>query len=134
MNNTIYKKSVARGDIYFADLPKTKGSSQWGERPVVILQNNTGNMHAPTVIVASMTTANKSKYLPTHVCINREDVIFESLHASKIFRASIIMFEQVHTLDKSLLKEKIGRLSHIGRFGNKFDMALMTSLGIRQRA
>ena len=75
------KTELKRGDIYFTNIPKTTGSSQWGTRPVVILQNNKGNLYSPTVIVAVITCVNKKPHLPTHVYIKREDVRFTDIHS-----------------------------------------------------
>lgn len=97
--NRIYQ----RGDIYYADLGKGIGSEQEGYRPVIIIQNNTGNKFSPTVIVASMTsrTATKAK-LPTHVYID------ETL---ELGQPSIVLLEQVRTIDKRRLKCYVGKLA-----------------------
>ena len=97
--NRIYQ----RGDIYYADLGKGIGSEQAGYRPVVIIQNNTGNRFSPTVIVASITsrTATKAK-LPTHVYIDE---------TSGLGRPSIVLLEQLRTIDKRRLERHAGKLA-----------------------
>ena len=114
--NRIYQ----RGDIYYADLGKGIGSEQAGYRPVVIIQNNTGNRFSPTVIVASITsrTATKAK-LPTHVFIDK---------TSGLEQPSIVLLEQLRTIDKRRLETYIGHLEeqHIRRL----NRALAVSVGL----
>ena len=92
--------TVKRGDIYYADLSPVVGSEQGGMRPVVIVQNDLGNKHSPTVIAAAITSKTTKNKLPTHI-----EVV-----ASKngLSRDSVILLEQVRTIDKKRLKEKIG--------------------------
>lgn len=93
---------IKRGDIYYADLRPVIGSEQGGVRPVLVIQNDTGNKHSPTVICAAITSRmNKSK-LPTHV----------ELSAGKydLIKDSVILLEQVRTIDKKRLKEKVCHL------------------------
>lgn len=91
---------VFRGEIYYAELSPAEGSEQGGIRPVVILQNNVGNKHAPTTIVAPLTTRLGKHKLPTHVVLNDE--------RSGLSQESIILLEQVRTISKTRLREKIG--------------------------
>lgn len=107
---------MKKGDIYFANLDGTIGSEQGGGRPVVIIQNNKGNDHAPTVIVAAMTSKNKPS-LPTHV------VVKESVKVT-----SLVLCEQIRTIDKSRLERKLGSVSE--ETLKKIDRAMMISLGI----
>ncbi|MCL2619389.1 MAG: type II toxin-antitoxin system PemK/MazF family toxin [Defluviitaleaceae bacterium] len=122
----IYK----RGDIYFADIPKTIGSSQCGVRPVLVLQNNIGNHYAPTVIVAIITSTDKKPHMPTHAYINQRDIKFENMRSFDRFETSVVQFEQVHTLDKSVFRHKVGYIRSLNKAGNKFNRALMASLGL----
>lgn len=89
----MYERKVQRGDIYFAKLGKTKGSVQGKSRPVVVLQNNIGNKHSPTLIVATITSKRKKRYLPTHV----------QFHVDKLPLRSVVQLEQITTIDKKQL-------------------------------
>src|SRR5699024_9284834 len=90
---------MKRGEVYLADLSPVQGSEQGGKRPVVIIQNNVGNRHSPTVIVAAITgKINKAK-IPTHVEISKE--------AYKLDMDSVILLEQIRTVDKNRLNEKL---------------------------
>lgn len=111
---------IKKGDLYYADLNPCKGSEQGGVRPVVVIQNNKGNKYAPTVIVASLTSGRHHKnYLPTHF----------TLYERKGLRSnSIVLLEQIRTIDKTRLKEKIGSLTK--REIILIDSRLMISLGI----
>ena len=91
---------IQRGDIYYADLSPVTGSEQGGVRPVLILQNNVGNQHNPTVIAAAITGYAKGKRQPTHVRLRGA--------ACGLFRDSTVLLEQVRTLDKSRLGEYMG--------------------------
>jgi len=93
---------IKRGDIFYADLEQGTGSEQNGRRPVVILQNNKGNRHSTTTIAAMITSARK-KSLPTHVWVRKED--------SGLREDSIVLLEQIQTLDKKRLVNWVGRLS-----------------------
>ncbi|KAI23892.1 type II toxin-antitoxin system PemK/MazF family toxin [Staphylococcus aureus] len=94
---------IRRGDVYLADLSPVQGSEQGGVRPVVIIQNDTGNKYSPTVIVAAITgRINKAK-IPTHVEIEKKKY--------KLDKDSVILLEQIRTLDKKRLKEKLTYLS-----------------------
>lgn len=112
---------IKRGDIYYADLGATVGSEQGGERPVLIIQNNVGNRHSPTVIAASITSRQNKAPLPTHV--------FLHAGAGNLPCDSVILMEQVRTIDKRRLKGRVGRL-------NKEEMAaaeraMLISLGVQ---
>ena len=109
---------IRRGDIYYADLRPVVGSEQGGVRPVLIIQNDVGNRHSPTVICAAITSKMNKAKLPTHV----------ELDARKcdIVRDSVILLEQLRTIDKQRLREKI---CHIDEdLQKKVDYALMVSL------
>jgi len=93
---------VKRGDIYYADLNPVSGSEQGGIRPVLIIQNDIGNRYSPTVIAAAITSQINKAKLPTHIEIRAEKFGLD--------RDSVILLEQIRTIDKSRLKEKIGRL------------------------
>ena len=109
-----------RGDVYFADLSPVIGSEQGGTRPVVIIQNDLGNHFSPTVIVAAITAKMAKAKLPTHVEIKAAD--------TGISKDSIILLEQVRTIDKSRLKEKVCHLSP--DIMRKIDDAILVSFGI----
>ncbi|HCV0769409.1 TPA: type II toxin-antitoxin system PemK/MazF family toxin [Staphylococcus aureus] len=111
---------IRRGDVYLADLSPVQGSEQGGVRPVVIIQNDTGNEYSPTVIVAAITgRINKAK-IPTHVEIEKKKY--------KLDKDSVILLEQIRTLDKKRLKEKLTYLSDDKM--KEVDNALMISLGL----
>lgn len=94
---------VQRGDIYYADLDSAHGSEQGGIRPVLIIQNNIGNQYSPTTIVTMITSKNKKK-LPTHVKVHKDQ-------KNGLKCDSTIILEQIRTIDKNRLLEKIGELS-----------------------
>ena len=94
--------SVKRGDIYYADLSPVVGSEQGGLRPVLIVQNDIGNRYSPTVIAAAITSKMSKAKLPTHIDIYAEEVGLQ--------KDSVILLEQIRTLDKRRLKEKMGHL------------------------
>lgn len=114
--------SIKRGDIYYADLSPVIGSEQDGIRPVLIVQNDLGNKFSPTVIAVAITTQSKTK-LPTHIPINKE--------VSNLPKNSIILVEQIRTLDKSRLKNKIGSLDEKTML--KVKEALKVSFNIRAK-
>lgn len=96
-------RTYLRGDIYFADLDRGVGSEQEGCRPVVIIQNNVGNRHSPTVIIAAITSRKETKEkLPTHYYVGLEN---------GLDRPSVIMLEQIRTIDKQRLERYVGRLN-----------------------
>ncbi len=94
--------SIRRGDIYYADLSPVVGSEQGGLRPVLIVQNDIGNKYSPTVIAAAITSKMSKAKLPTHIDIYAGDVGLQ--------KNSVILLEQIRTLDKRRLKEKMGHL------------------------
>ena len=94
--------TVKRGDIFYADLSPVVGSEQGGTRPVLIVQNDTGNRHSPTVIAAAITSQTGKARLPTHINIAGGSV--------GLSKDSVILLEQVRTIDKHRLKEKMGKL------------------------
>ncbi|MBM6725384.1 type II toxin-antitoxin system PemK/MazF family toxin [Pseudoflavonifractor phocaeensis] len=112
-------KTYHRGDIYYADLRPVVGSEQGGIRPVVILQNNVGNQYSPTVIAAPITTKNKPR-IPTHVCLERQ--------VGKLRCGSVILVEQIRTIDKSRLTNRIGALNDLEL--QKVNQALEISVGL----
>ncbi|SFG05882.1 mRNA interferase MazF [Halobacillus alkaliphilus] len=111
---------VKRGDVYFADLSPVVGSEQGGVRPVLILQNDIGNRFSPTVIVAAITAQIQKAKLPTHVEINAEKYGFE--------RNSVILLEQIRTIDKQRLTDKITQLDDAMML--EVNKALQISLGL----
>lgn len=96
------ERTIHRGEIYYADLNPVVGSEQGGIRPVLILQNEVGNWFSPTVIVAAMTAKGSKVHLPTHVPVGTD---------SGLRRPSLVLAEQVRTIDKSRLLERVGSLS-----------------------
>ena len=94
--------NIRRGDIYYADLSPVIGSEQGGLRPVLIVQNDVGNKHSPTVIAAAITSKMSKAKLPTHIDIPSVE--------GGLVKDSVILLEQVRTLDKRRLKEKMGHL------------------------
>ena len=93
---------VKRGEIYYADLSPVVGSEQGGMRPVLIVQNDTGNRHSPTVIAAAITSQTGKARLPTHIELNGS--------SCGLTRNSVILLEQIRTIDKSRLRERMGKL------------------------
>ena len=110
---------MKRGEIYRADLDPVVGSEQGGIRPVVIIQNDTGNLHSPTVIVAAITTRRQKPGLPVHVPISAEE--------SGLRQDSVVLTEQVRTLEKSRLSRRLGTLTPEAM--KRLDHALGLSLG-----
>lgn len=111
---------VKRGDIYYADLSPVVGSEQGGVRPVLIVQNDTGNRHSPTVIAAAITSQTGKARLPTHISV--------APLSCGLPKESVILLEQVRTLDKRRLREKMGRLDD--GVMRKVDTAIAVSLGL----
>ena len=111
---------VKRGDIYYADLSPVVGSEQGGMRPVLIVQNDTGNRHSPTVLAAAITSQTGKAKLPTHIEL--------SGHSVGLNRDSVILLEQIRTLDKSRLRERLGRLDESTMYA--VDNALAVSFGL----
>lgn len=112
--------NVRRGDIYYADLSPVVGSEQGGMRPVLIIQNDVGNRYSPTVIAAAITSRMGKTKLPTHIDIYAE--------RAGLSRDSIVLLEQVRTLDKRRLKEKMGHLDE--PLMHEIDTAIAVSLGL----
>lgn len=112
--------TIHRGDIYLADLAPVVGSEQGGIRPVLIIQNDIGNQHSPTVIAAVITGQIKHRHLPTHVLLNAP--------GCGLLKKSIVMLEQLRTLDKGRLRFQVG---HIGTMKmDEVDTALRISVGL----
>ena len=111
---------VKKGDIFFADLSPVIGSEQGGVRPVVVIQNDVGNKYSPTVIVAALTSQINKAKLPTHVEIRAGE------HG--LNKDSVVLLEQLRTVDKRRLKERIGRMDADAM--EKVNEALVISLGI----
>ena len=112
--------TVKRGDIFFAELSPVVGSEQGGVRPVLIVQNDIGNQYSPTTIVAAITSQISKAKLPTHVELPRDDYGLE--------KDSVLLLEQLRTIDKRRLKEKITFLDQ--EIMAKVDEALKISLGL----
>lgn len=116
------EKTIKRGDIYYAELNPVIGSEQGGTRPVLIISNDIGNRHSPTVIVAAITSRVHTKAkLPTHTAIRD----FEGLN-----KDSIILLEQIRTIDKKRLQEYIGMLSESEMARVDKALAISVSLNI----
>ncbi|CAB1129291.1 endoribonuclease toxin [Candidatus Hydrogenisulfobacillus filiaventi] len=113
---------VRRGDIFFADLSPVRGSEQGGIRPVLILQNDIGNRYSPTTIVCPITSRTMKTRLPIHVELRAED--------SALARDSVILLEQVRTIDKQRLREWVAHLDPA--IMARVDAALEISLGLRE--
>lgn len=113
-------QTVRRGDIYYADLSPVVGSEQGGIRPVLIVQNDVGNRFSPTVIAAAITSQKDKARLPTHIRVNSSD--------SGLSRDSVVLLEQIRTIDKRRLKEHMGRLDEFSM--NRIDQALQISFGL----
>ena len=111
---------IRRGDIYYANLSPVVGSEQGGHRPVLVVQNDVGNRYSPTVVVAAITSQIAKAKLPTHVELPAE--------GNKIGKDSVILLEQVRTIDKRRLKEKVATLDK--GMMEKVDTALRISLGL----
>lgn len=111
---------VKRGDIYYADLSPVIGSEQGGVRPVLIIQNDIGNKYSPTVIITAITSQINKAKLPTHVEISSEEY--------GLNKDSVILLEQIRTIDKRRLKDRIGHIND--ELMVQVDQALMISLGM----
>ncbi len=112
--------NIKRGDIYYADLSPVIGSEQGGIRPVLIIQNDVGNRYSPTVIAAAITSQRDKTKLPTHISVEASDC--------GLAKDSIVLLEQVRTIDKQRLKERMGSLD-ITSMG-MVDKALSVSFGL----
>ncbi len=111
---------VRRGYIFYADLSPVVGSEQGGVRPVLIIQNNVGNKYSPTVVVAAITSQIDKAKLPTHVEVNAQDYGLD--------KNSVILLEQIRTIDKQRLQEKMTELDD--KMMKRVDEALKISLGL----
>lgn len=111
---------LKRGDVYYADLNPVVGSEQGGVRPVLIIQNDIGNKYSPTIIVAAITSKINKAQLPTHVEISEGE--------SSLERDSVILLEQIRTIDKKRLKSEVANLSD--EILDRVDTALGISLGL----
>lgn len=110
---------VKRGDIFYADLSPVVGSEQGGVRPVLVVQNDIGNKYSPTVIIAAITSQMNKVKLPTHVEVSVEFGLPKN---------SVVLLEQIRTIDKKRLREKVGFTD--GFFMKKVDEALLKSVGV----
>ncbi len=115
--------SVHRGEIYYADLSPVVGSEQGGVRPVLIVQNDIGNRYSPTVIAAAITSQCDKAKLPTHIAVQAKNCGLQ--------KDSIVLLEQIRTIDKRRLKECMGRLDESAM--NRIDNALSVSFGLSVR-
>ncbi len=113
--------TIKRGDMYYADLSPVIGSEQGGIRPVLIVQNDTGNKYSPTVIAAAITSQTGKNKLPTHIQIGTNSGGLKS--------DSIVLAEQIRTIDKSRLKEKIGHIDD-NSIMNQVNNAIGISFGL----
>jgi len=111
---------VKRGDIFYADLSPVIGSEQGGIRPVLVVQNDVGNKYSPTIIVAAITSQINKAKLPTHVEISALEY--------GLTKDSVVLLEQIRTIDKRRLREKIGHFDE--EMMNKVNDALMISFGL----
>ncbi len=112
--------SIHRGEIYYADLSPVVGSEQGGIRPVLIVQNDVGNRHSPTVIAAAITSQRDKSRLPTHIEVNSGSCGLQ--------KDSVVLLEQIRTIDKRRLKERMGALDSASM--TKIDNALEISFGL----
>ena len=112
--------NIKRGDIYYADLSPVVGSEQGGVRPVLIVQNNVGNRFSPTVIAAAITSKHDKAKLPTHIEIGGK--------GGGLSRDSVVLLEQIRTLDKRRLRERMGKLDSNSM--NQINSALTISFGL----
>ena len=111
---------VKRGDIYYADLSPVVGSEQGGMRPVLIIQNDTGNKHSPTVIAAAITSQINKARLPTHIELEAQTY--------GLTKDSVVLLEQIRTIDKRRLKERMGKLDD--SLMDQVDNAIAVSFGL----
>ena len=112
--------NVKRGDIFYADLSPVVGSEQGGTRPVLIVQNDVGNKHSPTVIAAAITSQTGKARLPTHINIRAAD--------TGLAKDSVVLLEQIRTIDKRRLREKMGTLDADSM--SQVNKALSISFGL----
>lgn len=112
--------NIRRGDIFYADLSPVKGSEQGGTRPVLIIQNNIGNKFSPTVIAAAITSKTSKNNVPTHIKVKANE--------NGLLKNSVVLLEQIRTIDKRRLKEKMGSLDSL--IMQKVNKALSISFGL----
>ena len=112
--------TVKRGDIFYADLSPVVGSEQGGVRPVLIVQNDVGNKYSPTVIVSAITSRQNKTGLPTHIRIDANE--------NGLTKDSIVLLEQMRTIDKQRLRERMGSLDDADML--RIDRAISVSLGL----
>ena len=113
--------TIKRGDIFYADLSPVVGSEQGGVRPVLIVQNDVGNKHSPTVIAAAITSQKEKSKLPTHIELRAQNC--------GLSKNSVVLLEQIRTLDKKRLKEKMGNLDNA--MMRMINSALSISFGLK---
>lgn len=114
--------NIKRGELYYADLSPVVGSEQGGVRPVLVVQNDVGNKYSPTVIAAAVTSKINKAKLPTHIEMPSNSYGLQ--------KDSVILLEQIRTLDKRRLKERIGELNEITM--SRVDKAILISLGFEK--
>ena len=114
------QNNIQRGDIYYADLSPVVGSEQGGLRPVLIVQNDTGNRHSPTVIAAAITSQINKAKLPTHIELEA--------NSYGLSKNSVVLLEQIRTIDKRRLRERMGKVDN--ELMNKVDSAIAVSFGL----
>ena len=114
--------TIKRGELYYADLSPVVGSEQGGVRPVLVVQNDVGNKYSPTVIAAAVTSKINKAKLPTHIELPS--------NSYGLAKDSVILLEQIRTLDKRRLKERIGELSELTM--TRVDKAILISLGFEK--
>ena len=114
---------VKRGDMFYADLSPVVGSEQGGIRPVLVIQNETGNKYSPTVIVSAITSQLNKNRLPTHIKLDSKEFGLKS--------DSVVLTEQIRTIDKSRLKEKIGHIKD-EKIMNRINSAIGISFGLEE--
>lgn len=115
------EQPILRGDMYYADLSPVVGSEQAGIRPVLVIQNNIGNKHSPTIVIAAITSVITKAKLPTH---------FPIAPANGLQKDSLVLLEQVRTIDRKRLGEYIGTLED--EYMKGIDHALAISMGLKQ--
>ena len=115
--------NIKRGDMFYADLSPVIGSEQGGIRPIIVIQNDAGNKYSPTVITAAITSKLCKTKLPTHIAIDTKEAGLKT--------KSVILAEQIRTIDKSRLKEKIGHIEDKDLI-EKINKALSVSIGIKE--
>ena len=115
-------KDILRGDIYYVDFGRAVGSAIRGKRPAVVIQNNTGNKHSPTLIVVAITSGDRKKFMPTHLSVDER---------FGLTKKSIILTEHIQTIDRSLAVEFVGHVDD-KKIMRKIDEALEISIGLKK--